>query len=49
MNPDIDMSTLDTIGPPDEVKTDQDVAFEESESDEPGNEFADDVIQDVKP
>lgn len=48
MNPEIDMTTLDTNGPLDEVPTDQSVTFEESESTEPSNEFTDDVVQDVK-
>jgi hypothetical protein len=39
---------LDTIGPPDEIPTDQAVTYEESESEDPNAEFASDV-QDERP
>ncbi len=41
--------TLNPIGPPDEVATEQAVTYEESESLDPNAESASEEVQDVRP
>jgi hypothetical protein len=41
--------TMNPIGPPDDVKTDQAVTYEESESLDPNAESASEFVQDVRP